>query len=304
VSKLNELQNIKEHNGILVFNNELSKNSIMPKNFPFYFPDEDKTMYETIEKINPKGIIAISGQDPVSGLNPFPIFEDNNFEIPTTYVSSLETISESNNITIEINSKRYEERSKQIIFRKEGLSQDIILIAAHMDTKYFTQGVIDNAGGLFTLYETAKIIKEKNFNHTIEIVPFNGEDSPEVSGELAYLNYLAENNYKTSTVINIDGAGHIGSRNMFSFFNFNENKKNEIVVKSNLLEGEQWYSGDHGMFVFQEIPCIAITSNDMFTDTIKLTHTQNDIVENVDMELLKELSKTIVDIIELIDSKK
>ena len=232
VSTLNELQNIKEYYGILVFNNELSKNSIFPKNFPFYFPDEDKTMYEKIEKINPKGIIAISGQDPVSGLNPFPIFEDVNFEIPTAYVSSLEGVSENSDITIEINSKKYKQKSKQIIFRREGLSKDIILITAHMDTKYFTQGAIDNAGGLFALYETAEIIKDKSFDHTIEIVPFNGEDSPEVSGELAYLNYLAENNYKTSTVINIDGAGHIGSKNMFSFFNFNENKKMRLLPKA------------------------------------------------------------------------
>ena len=245
------MQNIDGYNGILVFINELSENAKMPNNFPFYFPDEDKTLYETLEKINPKGIIAITGQDQSSGLNPFPLFEDVNLEIPTAYVSTLENLSETNNCSIEINSKTFKEKSKQIIFRKEGNTKDIILIIAHMDTKYFTNGAIDNATGIYTLYEIANLIKNKKFNHTVEIVPFNGEDHPEVSGQLAYLEYLRKNNYSINCVINIDGVGHIGSENMFSFFNFEENMKKEIIGNNNLMEGEQWYSGDHGIFDFR-----------------------------------------------------
>jgi aminopeptidase YwaD len=301
VSNVKELKNIQEYNGILVFINELSENSLMPKDFPFYFPDEHKEIYETLEKINPKGIITITGQDSVSGLNPFPIFEDANFKIPTAYVSSLDNISDSFDISIEINSKRSKEISKQIIFRKEGVSKDIILIVAHMDTKYFTNGALDNAGGLYTLYEIADLIKNKSYNNTIEIVPFNGEDSPEASGQLAYLTYLEDNNYNIKTVINIDGAGHIGSKNMFSFYNFEENMRIKLIDTNELFEGEQWYSGDHGIFAFQDIPCIAVTSSDMFTDLIKITHTQNDIIENIDMNLLKILRKSIESIIKIID---
>jgi aminopeptidase YwaD len=284
VSTLMELQNIKDFNGILVFMNELSKNGIMPQNFLFYFPENDKLLYEILESIKPKGIVAITGQDPVSGLNPFPIFEDVNLEIPTAYVSSLEHIVENNDISIEISSKTYKEKSKQLIFRKEGSSKEIILIAAHMDSKYFTDGAIDNASGVYTLCELANLIKDKIFNHTIEIVPFNGEDSPEVSGQLAYVDYLGKNNLKIKSVINIDGVGHSGSKNMFSFFNYDENKKNNIVAENNLTEGEQWYSGDHGMFVFQEIPCIAITASNMYTDLIKITHTKSDKIELVDIK--------------------
>lgn len=299
VSTFAELSSIKFFNGILVFINELSKNSVMAKNYPFYFPDDDKILYETLEKINPKGIITISGQDPASGLNPFPIFEDVNLEIPTAYVSSLENVTENNEISIQINSKIYKQKSKQLIFRTEGLSNDIILIAAHMDSKYFTNGAMDNAAGLYTLCETANLIKDKRYNYTIEIVPFNGEESPEASGELAYLNYLKENNYKIKSVINIDGPGHIGSKNMFSFFNYDKNIQDEIIAKNNLLEGEQWYSGDHSMFIFQNIPCIAITSSDMFTDSIKLTHTKMDKDKIVDLDVLKTLSKSIENILEL-----
>jgi aminopeptidase YwaD len=303
VSTLKELKNIKEFQGILVFENELSKNALTPKNFPFYFPEEDRIIYDTIERINPNGIVTITGQDLTSGLNPFPVFEDVNLKIPTAYASSLENISPINDISIEINSKIHKEKSKQLIFRKEGISKDIILIAAHMDTKYFTDGALDNASGLYVLCETANLIKNKDYNYTIEFVPFNGEDSPEASGELAYLNYLQENSYNIISVINIDGTGHIGSKNMFSFFNYDENLKSEIISKNNLLEGDTWESGDHGIFMFQGIPCIAVTSSNMFTDGIKLTHTKNDVIEVVDMNLLKKLSESIVNILEIINEK-
>jgi len=161
----------------------------------------------------------------------------------------------------------------------------------------------DNASGVYTLYEIAKLLKDIKNNHTIEIVSFNGEDSPEVSGQLAYLNYLEKNNFKIKSVINIDGVGHIGTKNMFSFFNYDENLRNKIITDNNLLEGEQWYSGDYGMFAFQEIPCIAITADNMFTDLIKVTHTKKDRIELVDIDLLKQLSKSIVNIIEIIDKK-
>jgi aminopeptidase YwaD len=301
VSSLIELESINNFDGILVFKDDLTKTALMPKDFSFYFPNEDKIMYEIIEKINPKGIMAISGQDPASGLNPFPIFEDANLEIPTAYVSSLEGIVETNEISIEINSKRHNEKSKQIIFKKEGLSKDIVLIVAHMDSKYFTNGAIDNASGLYTLYEIAKSIKNSKYNHSIEIVPFNGEDSPEVSGQLAYLNYLEENNLKIKSVINIDGVGYTGSENMFSFYNFDENMKSEIIANNDILEGEQWYSGDHGIFVFQEIPCIAITASNMFTDLVKITHTKNDKIELIDINLLKNLSNKVENIIKILD---
>jgi len=301
LSTLGELQKIDSFKGVLVLKNELAKNSIMPKDFPFYFPDEDKLMYEILERIEPRGIITITGQDKVSGLNPFPIFEDVNFEIPTAYVSSLEKIVETDSVSLEINSKIQKVKSKQIIFRKEGLSKDIILIIGHMDCKYFTDGAIDNASGVYTLYETASLIKDKEYNHTIEIVPLNGEESPEVSGQLAYLNYLKNNNFNIKMVINVDGVGYIGTKDSFSFYNFEDCLKDEIVVKNNLLEGEQWYSGDHGVFAFQEIPCIAITASNMFAELLKVTHTKNDKIELVDINLLKQLSKSIVSIIEMMD---
>ena len=295
-STIEELKSLNGFNGILILKNDLAKESIFPKNFPFYFPDEHREIYETLEKIQPKGIVAVTGKDPSSGLNPFPLFEDVNMEIPAAFVSSLETMDCTKDISIEINSRRTKAKSKQLVFRKEGTKKEIILISAHMDSKYFTSGALDNASGVYTLCETAKLLHKGSY--TVEIVPFNGEDSPEVSGQLAYLQYLEENNYSIKTVINIDAPGHIGSENAFSFYNFDENKRANLIKNYRLKEGEQWYSGDHGMFVFQEIQCIAVTSGDLFENAINLTHTKKDVPENIDIALLDKLSKTISAIVQ------
>ena len=63
-----------------------------------------------------------------------------------------------------------------------------------------------------------------------------------MSGQLAYLDYLKENNLNIKLVINIDGVGHIGSENHFSFYNFNEKyyihtkKDKKELVDIKLLE--------------------------------------------------------------------
>ena len=91
---------------------------------------------------------------------------------------------------------------------------------------------------------------------------------------------------------------------MFSFYNYKEEDKKEIITENNLLEGEQWYSGDHAIFSFQEIPCIAVTANNMFSYLMKsINHTKNDKTELIDIGILKKLSRTIVKILEIIDRK-
>ena len=298
LSTISELKSLNRFNGILILKDDLAKETIMPKKYPFYFPDEHKVIYELIEKIQPSGIIAITGKDPSSGMNPFPLFEDTNMVIPSAFVTNLGTIDYSKEISITVDSNREMVKSKQLVFRKEGIEKEIILISAHMDSKYFTNGALDNASGVYTLYETAKLLD--NNKYTIEIVPFNGEDSPEAAGELAYLQYVKENSYSIKAVINIDAPGHIGSETTFSFYNFEETKKNDLIAENKIKEGIQWYSGDHEMFVFQKIPCIAITSSDLFEDSINLTHTNKDTSEKIDINLLKGLSKTIDKIVKKI----
>ena len=52
------------------------------------------------------------------------------------------------------------------------------------------------------------------------------------------------------------------------------------------VPGEEWVAGDHSIFAFSGIPCVAVTSSDM-EDLFAITHTAADTSEMVDSELLE-----------------
>lgn len=71
----------------------------------------------------------------------------------------------------------------------------------------------------------------------------------------------------------------------------------EIVEKSDTaVAGEQWVAGDHAMFAFQGIPCVAVTSSNLMETVLDLTHTAGDTVDNVDGTLIETAADTIVEI--------
>jgi aminopeptidase YwaD len=67
---------------ILVLTGDIANDPLMPKNFPFYYPDEHKQVIDLLEEKRPLAIVSVTGKHPMCGLNPFPMFEDGNFNIP------------------------------------------------------------------------------------------------------------------------------------------------------------------------------------------------------------------------------
>lgn len=80
VSTLEELQNKNITDKIVLLQGDLTQEPLLPKNFPFYYPDEHKTIIDLLENKRPKAIIAITGKHPMCGLDPFALFEDGNFQ--------------------------------------------------------------------------------------------------------------------------------------------------------------------------------------------------------------------------------
>lgn len=301
-SKIPDLKNSEIKNNILVLKDELTQVPLMPKNFPFYFPDEHQGFYELIEKSDPSCILTLTGKHQMSGLDPYPFFEDGNFNIPSCYASNkldLEIFDFSKDVEITINSDTEERETEQLILQKRGTTDETIIICAHMDSKYGTKGALDNASGLYTLLEIAKKLIEIKTKANIDIVPFNGEEYYGVSGQLKYLHYLKENETKVKLVINIDSPGYNGSKNALSFYNFEDDTVSAIVSDSkyDFERGINWYAGDHAMFAFQGIPCITATSSNLFEEAINVTHTQKDILANVDVSLLNLLSGDLINIL-------
>ena len=83
VKTLEQLENINCKNDILALAEDMTRTPLQPKNYPFYYPDEHRMIISLLEKKSPKAIIAVTGKNTLNGQNPFPLFEDGNFLIPS-----------------------------------------------------------------------------------------------------------------------------------------------------------------------------------------------------------------------------
>lgn len=311
VGNMEELECACCEDGFLILTDTLCASPLMPKNFPFYYPEEHKLLIELLEKKNPAAVIAVTGKHPLCGLNPFPLFEDGNFRIPNAYMnaSTAKNILESNMpVYLEICSEVTKVNGCQLVAvkRKNTPAAGRIVICAHMDTKNDTPGALDNGAGLAVLVEVMKKLRNYNGPYDLEFVPFNGEEHYEVKGQLEYLNYVQNTKAAVELVINIDSPCMKGSKTAYSTYNFGRSLCNLVdhVLKEHLEieKGMEWYAGDHAMFAFRGIPCMAVTSSNLFEAALELTHTPKDTADHVDLRLIEVAAVFIADFVRSLES--
>ena len=304
---LEELETADCQNCILVVGGELVTTPLQPKEYPFYYPDEHKYLIELFEGKQPAAIIAATGKHALCGLQPFPLFEDGNFLIPSAYVTEamfeeLQGNDKEGMAWVSIQSKNKQQNSYQLVSRKRNKSNyGKIIICAHMDTKYNTQGALDNAVGVAVLIGAAARLAGSDCD--IDIVPFNGEEYYEASGEVEYLKYISSGQNEVSLVINIDSPCHAGSKIAVSLYNFDDPAK-EVVdhlmqTQNEVVYGPEWYAGDHAAFAFRGIPCMVLTSSDLFEGGLDNTHTMQDTPETVDLSQIELVVNYINKIVEI-----
>ena len=135
-----------------------------------------------------------------------------------------------------------------------------------MDSKYNTDGALDNASGVVTMLLAAKGIESDKYN--IDIVPFNSEEYYEPKGELIYLDEIQKSGKEIKLLVNIDTVAHVGSKVAAATFNFDEKeqKRFDKVMEEceNVVAGEPWYAGDHAAFAFNGTKCVLISASDLF----------------------------------------
>ncbi|MGO0862162.1 M28 family peptidase, partial [Clostridioides difficile] len=189
IKSIKDLQEKNLSDKIIVLCKEIAKRQLQPKDFPFYYPDEDKKIISCLEEQNPKAIISVTGQSQMCGRSPFPMFEDGNFSIPSAYVSDdvLSQLVNCENkntvVSITINSQNIDSKSRQIVgYKKVPKSKGKIIVCAHMDTKYNTVGALDNATGIAVLMKVMYILQEIFGEFDIDFVPFNSEEYFGVDG--------------------------------------------------------------------------------------------------------------------------
>ena len=87
-----ELEAIDAAGKLLLLRGEIAASQLMPTNYPFYFPDEHRRIFELLELKKPAAILTATGRNPelVGGMYPFPMIEDGNFNIPSVYLTEEE----------------------------------------------------------------------------------------------------------------------------------------------------------------------------------------------------------------------
>ena len=119
--------------------------------------------------------------------------------------------------------------------------------------------------------------------------------------------------------IDLDGVGHRDSASAFSFYNLSETHvpadgvpagKAEAVGtpsaaaaralidrRPRMTVGDEWIAGDHAIFAFRGVPCVAVTSSNLMERVVQLTHTAADTVDEVDIGLLDATADVVARVV-------
>jgi hypothetical protein len=88
-----------------------------------------------------------------------------------------------------------------------GKGERQIVIAAHHDTAWEIPGVIDNASGVAVVLVLAEILAGKEWNHTLLLASFDGEEQGTLGSEHFVENLSAEERGKIDAMISVESVG-------------------------------------------------------------------------------------------------
>ena len=112
-----------------------------------------------------------------------------------------------------------------------------------------------------------------------------------------YLKRYADEIPKILLAVNIDDIGYKLGRSAYSFYELPpqlEQKVGEVFRRlDGLVQGESWFNGDHMIFVQNQVPAIAFTSECMPELMKTVTHTHSDTPDIIDCEKLIEVANSL-----------
>jgi len=302
VSTVEELESTSVQGKILLLHGEITREQLMPKNFPFYNPDEHKHIVNLLEMKKPRAVLTATGRNPetAGAVYPFPMIEDGDFDIPTAILTEKEGARLASHadelVALVIEAERRSSSGFNLVARKCGLDRRVV-VSAHIDAKDNTPGALDNAASVVVLLLLAELMKDYDGELGMELVPFNGEDHYSAAGEIAY---LQANEGKLNQVllnINMDAMGSHQGKTLYSFYECPEKLKSAIeqtfAGQAGFAEGEPWYQSDHMVFVMNGAPALALTSENFVEILAELAHTPQDSVEKVDCEKLVNIAAMV-----------
>ncbi len=297
---LAELEAVEANQKILLVRGDLAKEQLMPKNFPFYNPEHHKRIIHLLETKKPQAIIAATSQDVgVAGaVYPFPLLEDGDFDIPSAYMTEREGDSlakqAGEEVSLIMRANRIPAKGCNVVARKGANSDRRVVLFAHIDAKDGSPGATDNAGGVIVLLLLAELLADYSGDLGIEMVALNGEDYYSSPGERQYLQMNAGRFDEIVLGINLDGVGYRKGNAAYSLYDCPSHIAGSIhkvfSVHKDLVEGEPWYQGDHSLFLMNERPALAMTSERVLELLTEYVHTPKDSPDIVDNHKLVDVA--------------
>jgi aminopeptidase YwaD len=295
-STAGELEAVEAEGKVLLLRGELAKEQLMPKNFPFFNPEEHQRIVHLLETRNPAAIVAATSRNPelAGGMYPFPLIEDGDFDIPSVYMTDElgERLARhaGMEVSLEIEAERIPATGCNVVARQGPASGRRIVLCAHIDTKENTPGALDNATGVTVLLLLAELLEGYAGDTGIELVALNGEDDYSAAGQLLFLRENADTLDTIILGINVDVAGYHQGNTEYSLYGCPAEVAGSVrrafSAQEGMVEGEPWYQSDHSLFVQNQVPAVAITSEQFMELSTHVTHTPQDSPELVDASKL------------------
>jgi aminopeptidase YwaD len=311
-STLDELEAAEAGGCLLLLRGDIAAEPLMPKNFPFYNPEHHQRIIHLLEGKQPAAVLTATGRNPemAGGVYPFPMLEDGDFDIPSIYMTAEEgeRLAENAAMTAElvIHAQRIPAKGINPIARQAGNPARRIVVCAHIDSKEGTPGAVDNATGVVVLLLLAHLLRDYHGMLGVEILTFNGEDYYSAAGQVRYLEVYGDTVPAIVLAVNLDGAGYRQGGSAYSLYGCSDNLgkiiKSTFAKFDGLAEGPLWYQGDHMVFVLNQRPALAITSEQVATLMSRFTHTPQDRPEIVDPAKLVEIAAALQHLILELDA--
>jgi aminopeptidase YwaD len=299
---------------LLLLHGDLTREQLMPKNFVFYNPAAHQQIIALLEQHQPAAIIAATGHNPemAGGWYPFPLFEDGDFDLPS--VSLTESDGEKlrahagDVVSLAFESQRIPSVGCNVVARKPGTSDKRVVVCAHIDSKLTTPGALDNAAGVATLLALADLLRDDSGRLTVELVALNGEDYYAASGQMRYMQDNQDRWDDIVVAINMDLAGYRAGRTAWSSYDcpahINALLHEILAPADGFLAGPPWYQSDHSMFLQQQCPAIAFTSEHIAYLCTHITHTAHDTIDLVDSHKLATIAGALARLVRRLNAEE
>jgi aminopeptidase YwaD len=311
VTTVDELETADLTGAVVLLRNEITAEQIMPKNFPFYNPDQHRRIVHLLETGRPAALITATAQNPetAGSLYPFPLFEDGDFDIPSVFMTDVEgerlAALAGEPVTLISRAERIPALGCNVVAHK-GRRDRRIVCFGHIDAKIGTPGAIDNAAGAAVMLLLAELLADYHGALGVEIVAMNGEDYFAAPGEQQW---LAMNPGALEAVqfgINVDSVGYHRGGDAFSLYNCPEPVdkvvRAALAPYATITEGEQWVQSDHSIFLMHGRPALALTSEYLTELMTEITHTEHDRLEIVEPARLAIVAQALRDVIHALDT--